>query len=86
MIPYGVGASEKLAPSHVQQGSNPMTNIIALGSIYLLLFFAFAAGIHSLAGRECSDWLASCPDAEGPRIWRLASDSRVDVPDEPDRR
>ena len=41
-----------------------MIRTTALGLIYLLLLFAFAAGIRSLAGNECSDWLESCPGTQ----------------------
>jgi len=37
-----------------------MIKTIALGSIYLLMLFAFAAGIESLAKGDCSDWLVTC--------------------------
>ena len=35
---------------------------------YLLLLFAFAAGIKSLAGDECSEWLESCPGAQATAL------------------
>ncbi|MDJ0938704.1 MAG: hypothetical protein QNJ00_02940 [Woeseiaceae bacterium] len=38
-----------------------MTKTTVLGSIYLLLLFAFAVGVESLARGDCSDWVMSCP-------------------------
>lgn len=45
-----------------------MIRTTALGLIYLLLLFAFAAAIKSLAGNECSDWLESCPGARATAL------------------
>ena len=50
-----------------------MVRTTTLGSIYLLLLFAFAAGIKSLADNDCSDWLLSCPGAQS---------ASLDMPDE----
>ena len=55
-----------------------MIKTMALGSIYLLMLFAFAAGIESLSENECSDWLASCPD-EVAVVRSSAKDSRPDL-------
>ena len=45
-----------------------MIRTTALGLIYLLMLFAFAAGIKSLAGKECSDWLESCPGTQSTTL------------------
>ena len=63
-----------------------MTNIIALSSIYLLMLFAFAEGIKTLTGNDCSDWLASCPGVEVAAPRRTTKDSRRDAPGYPDHR
>ena len=41
-----------------------MIRIVALSLSYLVLLFAFAAGIEALLGRDCSDWLPNCVDEQ----------------------
>ena len=55
-----------------------MIKTTALGSVYLLLLFAFAAGIESLSEDQCSDWLASCPS---DRVALHRPDDKTDSPD-----
>ena len=62
-----------------------MIRTTALGLIYLLLLFAFAAGIRSFAGSACSDWLTSCPGTqttvlEPPDLAPRGEDRRPDEP------
>ena len=52
-----------------------MIKTIALGSIYLLLLAALAAGVKSLAENNCSDWLSSCPEAKAAARWSTVEDS-----------
>ena len=58
-----------------------MIRTTALGSIYLLLLFAFAAGIKSLAGNDCSDWLTNCPGAQSTPLEKPDGARRPDEPD-----
>lgn len=63
-----------------------MTNTIALSSIYLLMLFAFAAGIKSLTGDDCSDWLVNCPGAEAVTLPSSDKDGQPGLPDDPEHR
>ena len=58
-----------------------MIRIIALGSIYMLMLFALAAGVQSLAGGSCSDWLADCPATETNRPTAPTLEERRHIPD-----
>jgi len=60
-----------------------MIRTTALGSIYLLLLFAFAVGIKALAGNGCSDWLESCPAAHTTALEPSDKGHRPDIPDAP---
>lgn len=61
-----------------------MIRTTALGSVYLLLLFAFAVGIKSLAGNNCSDWLERCPDAVTTTLKPPDRAFRPSLPDEPE--
>ncbi len=63
-----------------------MIRIIALSSIYLLMLFALVAGIESLTGNHCSDWLKSCSDAEVATLRLSDDDDRLDLPESPEHR
>jgi hypothetical protein len=63
-----------------------MKNTIALGSIYLFLFYAFASGIELLVGDDCSDWLESCPGAEVATMRRVYGGDWPDLPDDLENR
>ncbi len=63
-----------------------MRKTTALGTIYLLMLFAFAAGIESLSRDDCSDWLANCPGEQA--AFRRTSDkaAATETPGENEQR
>ena len=41
-----------------------MIKTTAMGLVFLALLYAFAIGVQSMVGKECSDWLSSCSDGK----------------------